>query len=60
MSLLFVSNELNVFSGQDSHDADVEKYVYVLAAQPQADTSRLPGKDVNVGAHAVQAPPFAP
>ena len=58
MSLLFVSNELNVFSGQDSHDVDVEKYVF--AAQPQADASRLPGKDVNVGAHAVQAPPFAP
>jgi len=35
-------------------------FVYVFAAQPQADAFRLPGEDVNVDAHAVQGPPFGP
>jgi hypothetical protein len=36
------------------------KFAYVFAAQPQSDALRLPSKDVNVDAHAVQGPPFAP
>lgn len=35
-------------------------FVYWFAAHPQADAFRLPGGDVNVDAHAVHAPPFAP
>jgi hypothetical protein len=38
----------------------VVKLTKVFAAHPQSDAFRLPGDDVNVDAHAVQGPPFAP
>ncbi len=34
--------------------------LYIFSPHPQADAFRLPGKDVNVDAQAVQLPPFAP
>jgi hypothetical protein len=38
----------------------VVKLTKVFAVHPQSDAFRLPGKDVNVDAHAEHAPPFAP
>ena len=34
--------------------------VYLFVSHPQAAADKLPAKDVNVDAHAVQGPPFAP
>ena len=34
--------------------------VYLSLSHPHPAAVKLPGKDVNVDAHAVQGPPFAP